>query len=315
MNRKEILIGIILLCSVLIVSGCGRDAVVKRYVPESERAQVITPEADPIPAPAEEEVPIEEEDLVEEVGPAEEPVDEPTEEELLDGLLIDDFNEGDLSWYTWDIDGWSEVSIAIRQEFESPVKYLRVVISGVNDYVTAPSCPGGFGVYAGKSVTSDQYLCFKYRNPKLMGWHKGNDHFRFSNFLMHYLQVQLIDDDNGNYDAEADTTDGYVFTQDDQFIFAGYQYIDPDDPEYDDKTNHTFEEWSEVVIPLSKFIDINPGIGDDVFNPDQELGSGGLLTVQFDFIRGKYPINYELVDIDDVRIISEDQIPPTALVF
>jgi len=317
MKRREMIIGIILLCSVLVV-GCGRDAGVKRYLPESDQAQVVTPEAEPIPDPVEEKMPeekAEEKDPVEDEVPVKEPVDVPTEEEVADESLIDDFNDGDLGWYTWDVDGWSEVSIAMREECGSSIKYMRAVISGVNDYVDAPRYPGGFGVYVGKAVTSDQYLCFKYRNPKLMGSHLGSDHFRFQNALEAYLQVQLIDDDNGNYDAEADTSEGYVFTQDDQFIFAGYQYVDLDDPEYDDKIDHTFEEWGEVAIPLSKFVDINPGAGDDVFNPDQSSGSGGLLTVQFDFIRGKYPITYELVDIDDVRIIPQDQVPAEALVF
>jgi hypothetical protein len=36
-----------------------------------------------------------------------------------------------------------------------------------------------------------------------------------------------------------------------------------------------------LSIPLSDFVDDNPAVGDDIWNPQQTNGSGGLLQVQF----------------------------------
>jgi hypothetical protein len=38
--------------------------------------------------------------------------------------------------------------------------------------------------------------------------------------------------------------------------------------------------WTRVSIPFTAFRDVNPGVGDDQWNPDQKDGSGGLLKMQ-----------------------------------
>ncbi|GBR72431.1 hypothetical protein HP1_113 [Candidatus Termititenax spirochaetophilus] len=53
---------------------------------------------------------------------------------------------------------------------------------------------------------------------------------------------------------------------------------------YDDQLEYEivvdWSGWKTVEIPFSKFVDVNPGIGDDRWNPRAAKGSGGLLHIQ-----------------------------------
>jgi hypothetical protein len=80
------------------------------------------------------------------------------------------------------------------------------------------------------------------------------------------LKVELADDDNNNWQAEQDPANNYALTKDDKFA-------------YEIKVDWT--GWKRISVPLADFVDENPGVGDDIWNPQQTNGSGGLLQMQF----------------------------------
>ncbi len=79
------------------------------------------------------------------------------------------------------------------------------------------------------------------------------------------LKLEIFDDDNMNYSIEQNPQKGY-------------------EPVYDDKwvaeVNVQGRGFTRVSIPFTAFKDANPGIGDDIWNPNQENGSGGLMKMQ-----------------------------------
>ena len=79
------------------------------------------------------------------------------------------------------------------------------------------------------------------------------------------LQLELYDDDNGNWQVEQDPKKNYVPVADDKLMY---------------QLSVTWKGWKRVVIPIADFEDINPSVGDDVWNPEQKGGSGGLLQIQ-----------------------------------
>jgi hypothetical protein len=79
------------------------------------------------------------------------------------------------------------------------------------------------------------------------------------------LIVELFDDDNGNYTIEQDPKSNYAPTKDDKWVA---------------EINIQGKGWTRVSIPFTAFRDVNPGVGDDQWNPDQKDGSGGLLKMQ-----------------------------------
>lgn len=86
------------------------------------------------------------------------------------------------------------------------------------------------------------------------------------------LKIELFDDDNMNYSLEQDPNKNY-------------------EPVYDDKwvaeVSIQGKGFTRTSIPFSAFKDANPGVGDDIWNPGQEDGSGGLLKMQLVVITDK----------------------------
>lgn len=102
------------------------------------------------------------------------------------------------------------------------------------------------------------------------------------------IKVQLFDDDNNNDQIE----------QDDKF-----------NPTYDDRWEceeaiDTDGCWEKVDLPLSDFNDMNPGIGNDVFDIDKNNGSGGLVQMQFIFIAPSEKGNVN-INIDNIKLINK----------
>ncbi|MCX5750363.1 MAG: hypothetical protein NT099_01630 [Candidatus Saganbacteria bacterium] len=108
-----------------------------------------------------------------------------------------------------------------------------------------------------------------------MGMYLGVDASRFTSLQMDIygngpnsgkLKIELIDDDNNNAQAEQDPKKGFA-------------------PIFDDKWSYTldidWQGWKKVSILFSDFKDENPGVGDDIWNPTQQNGSGGLIQMQF----------------------------------
>lgn len=83
------------------------------------------------------------------------------------------------------------------------------------------------------------------------------------------IKIELIEDDNGNSLIEQDSSKNWALTADDKWIV---------------EVPVLREGFTRYSIPFSAFLDGNPGVGDSVFNPDQEGGSGGLLRIQLIFV-------------------------------
>ncbi len=79
------------------------------------------------------------------------------------------------------------------------------------------------------------------------------------------MVIELYDDDNGNFQIEPHPIDGSMLKVDDRFVY---------------NLKIDWLGWKVVIIPLEMFRDENPHFGDDIWNPYQEGGSGGLLQMQ-----------------------------------
>lgn len=79
------------------------------------------------------------------------------------------------------------------------------------------------------------------------------------------LKIELLDDDNRNYQADYRSVVASL-NQDDLWVCS---------------IPVTWSGWRHVNLPFQAFDDANPGVGDDVWNPSQWLGSGGLLQLQW----------------------------------
>jgi hypothetical protein len=192
--------------------------------------------------------------------------------------LIDDFEDGD---YTANPEWWKfdNINPKVVNNSDYPngdpislndIKKFSLNITG--------SCTdwycGGIGTYtARKGVDLSKYNTFQmdvYGNGPGSGT----------------IKIELYDDDNGNWQIEQDPKKAYTPLYDDKFIYN--LIVD-------------WRGWKRVMIPIADFTDENPGIGDDIWNPNQEGGSGGLIQLQMIFIGPKKTgrINF---NIDNVSL-------------
>lgn len=79
------------------------------------------------------------------------------------------------------------------------------------------------------------------------------------------LKIELFDDDNLNYSIEQDPLNNYAPINDDKWVA---------------EVSVQGKGFTRTSIPFMAFVDDNPGVGDDIWNPNQEEGSGGLLKIQ-----------------------------------
>ena len=79
------------------------------------------------------------------------------------------------------------------------------------------------------------------------------------------LIIELFDDDNNNYSIEQDAKKNYTPVFDDKWVA---------------EVNIQGRGFTRTSIPFTAFHDVNPGVGDDLWNPSQDNGSGGLLKLQ-----------------------------------
>ncbi|MFC1770718.1 hypothetical protein ACFLZV_02415 [Candidatus Margulisiibacteriota bacterium] len=79
------------------------------------------------------------------------------------------------------------------------------------------------------------------------------------------LVIELYDDDNNNWEIELNPDDSSRAYTDDKFVYT---------------VKVDWSGWKVLVIPFKKFIDDNIKIGDDIWNPNQEGRSGGLVQMQ-----------------------------------
>ena len=173
-------------------------------------------------------------------------------------MLIDDFESGSLKypqeWWTFDI---KTAAAASNDDYSggdadiaAKVGMYSLLLEGraTNWYA------GGCGTYIAKE--NQDLSFFNGLRMDVYGNGEGSG----------TLKIELIDDDNSNWQVEQDPSNNYAPTKDDKYV-------------YDLSVDWT--GWKQVVLPFEDFVDDNDGFGDDIWNPEQDGKSGGLLQVQF----------------------------------
>lgn len=198
-------------------------------------------------------------------------------------LLIDDFESGSLrsprEWWTFDlrkaeIEPNKDLRAGEQQAAKEAGDYsLGLQGTAINWYA------GGCGTYIAKE---NQDLS-KYNFMRLDVYGNGPGSGT--------LKIELYDDDNNNWQPEQDPANNYAPVYDDKYVYD---------------LSVDWDGWKRVYLPLDDFADDNSGVGDDVWNPQQSGGSGGLLQVQFICIGGSDSggINY---NIDNVLLAVEEE--------
>jgi hypothetical protein len=182
-------------------------------------------------------------------------------------ILIDNFDDGDITNDpTWWTFDKAQVSFPEAKDGKYGLYSMKVTGKVDNYYL------GGMGTYVGKDVYQDDTLVISVYGT-------GKDSGK--------IKIQLFDDDNNTYQLEQDST--FKPLADDQFEY---------------ELPVTWEGWRTVEIPLSKFVDVNPGIGDDVWNPDTKNGSGGLLHFQMVFLAPTQKGAVNLM-VDNIRLVKK----------
>ena len=193
--------------------------------------------------------------------------------------MIDDFEDGDYTsnpeWWKFDSISPKVVNNADYQDGD-PVSLAEIKKFSLN---ISGSCSdwycGGIGTYtARKGVDFSRYNTFQmdiYGNGPGSGT----------------IKIELNDDDNGNWQIEQDPKKGFANIYDDKFSYN--QTVD-------------WRGWKRGSIPGADFIDENSGIGGDVWTPDQNGGSGGLIQMQMIFIGPKKAGNIRM-NIDNVSLV------------
>jgi hypothetical protein len=185
-------------------------------------------------------------------------------EEVRPGVfLIDNFESGSLrsprEWWTFDIRRAEIVSNISLTEGDKAVaaevgKYSMFLNGEAKNWYA-----GGCGTYIAKE---NQDLS-KYNSFQIDVYGNGESSGT--------LKIELFDDDNSNWQVEQDPAKSYAPIYDDKFV-------------YDIRVD--WSGWKRLTIPLNDFVDDNPKVGDDIWNPQQNGGSGGLLQLQFICLAG-----------------------------
>lgn len=173
-------------------------------------------------------------------------------------VLVDNFESGSLrsprEWWTFDL---QRAAIAANAELTAGDAEIAAGVGNYSLLLAGPAknwYAGGVGTYLAKP---NQDLS-KYKTFVLDIYGTGPESGT--------LKIELVDDDNNNWQVEQNPAKNYALLYDDKF--AHEVRID-------------WQGWKRVSIPLEDFSDDNPLVGDDVWNPQQNNGSGGLLQVQF----------------------------------
>ena len=193
-------------------------------------------------------------------------------------LQVDDFEDGNIieepAWWTFGDTEQVPVDTIIFKN--SPLqkylgKYALQVKGETKDWYI-----GGMGTYIGKKASS-------YTHIKLYVYGAGPKSGE--------INIQLYDDDNKNYKLEQDIENNYEPIFDDKFEYT---------------INVIWKGWKVLIIPINKFKDVNKTVGDNIWNPDDEEGSGGLLHFQMIFLANSKtgPVD---VAIDNIKFITLKQ--------
>lgn len=194
----------------------------------------------------------------------------------LDMFIVDDFEDANLHRYPkWWRFGVVEADI-VKNTQQDKYAYLEgysLRLSGnPNNWFV-----GGIGTYFSIDAAP-------YNSLKLIV--KGNG------LKSGVLVVELFDDDNENYEIEIHPDYPSQTKNDDRFVYT---------------LRVNWDGWRVVMIPLAHFVDANPGIGDDKWNPYKSNGSGGLLQMQFILMASDKDV-YPDIWIDNVKFFQKQQL-------
>ena len=161
-------------------------------------------------------------------------------------IIIDNFEDNNISadpeWWTFD-----QVKLSTSR---NPAKgSLSLVVKGkTKDWYV-----GGIGTYIAKQEQDlSQYSSL---TMDIYGYGPGSGK----------VKVEVYDDDNGNWQIEQDPKKGYSPVSDDRYSY---------------ELNIDWKGWKKVKIPFSDFVDTNPNVGDNIWNPQKIGKSGGLIQMQ-----------------------------------
>lgn len=170
----------------------------------------------------------------------------PEEKVYEESLIIEEFEDENYNkepeWWVFD-----NLILTIVKHPAKDKYSLSVKGKAENWYI------GGIGTYLAKG---DQDLSqYSYLELEIYGYGTSSGK----------ISIEFYDDDNLNWQIENDPEKGFEPLYDDKFI-------------YEIKVD--WSGWKKVLIPIIEFKDQNPEIGDNVWNPQQTKGSGGLTQMQ-----------------------------------
>ncbi|MBL6722623.1 MAG: hypothetical protein ISQ13_01290 [Candidatus Margulisbacteria bacterium] len=182
-------------------------------------------------------------------------------------LMVDDFEDNDLvTFREW----WSFGKVMINTKKVTEEKpYLgetSMIINGSSYNWYA----GGIGTYLNEDAQHFTTLKLVIYSPKLNAG---------------AIRIELYDDDNNNNVVDIDS-DKQMPSKDDLLIYD---------------LNLIWKGWKVVSIPLIDFVDFNPEIGDNIWNPNQLYGSGGLIQMQLVVLSSKYKSETIEFEIDTIK--------------
>ena len=143
-------------------------------------------------------------------------------------------------------DWWTFGNISLQLVSGKNSRYALALTGSTRDWYI-----GGIGFYIGKDAS-------KYSSLDMDVYGTGKDSGT--------LKIELYEDDNGNWQIEQDPNKGYAPIKDDRFVY---------------ELKVDWNGFKHISIPFSEFVDNNPESGDNVWNPQQAGGSGGLTQMQF----------------------------------
>jgi len=193
--------------------------------------------------------------------------------------LIDDFENGNYTSPEW----WKfdnvKLSIASNSSYKGGEAGIDQLVGKYSLKITGTATnwyAGGCGTYFAAPKTN--YSAYDSFQIDVYGNGPGSG----------TLKIELFDDDNGNWQVEQDPKNNYAPVYDDKLKF---------------EINISWKGWKRLILPFADFEDINPQVGDDIWNPEQKGGSGGFLQIQLICIGPKKDgqVNF---NIDNVMLVK-----------
>ncbi len=193
-------------------------------------------------------------------GPAPQQPKIQSESSMLAGriFLVDDFESGSLKspreWWVFDV---QKAEVVLNKDLTQGDQTVATAVGNYSLQLAGPAknwYAGGCGTYLAKP--NQDLSSYNYFQADIYGNGPGSG----------TLKVELYDDDNGNWVTEQDPKNNYLPVYDDKWV-------------YDIKVD--WSGWKRLSLAISDFVDDNPGVGDDIWNPQQTSGSGGFNQVQF----------------------------------